>query len=350
MSQRYFFIALFLFVSYWVVYLYQPFLTPIFIAILLSLATSNLHISLEKCCKGRAIKASILTLILAVLFFAPITYALNSLASVVNNFDKTTVDKIVDVKNSLTIPEYFEFIRPQIESFLESINSNDITKNILKYSTNILKNSAGFVKDMFMILVFYFFANFYGKNLSSFIREILPFDKNSAFFDESANVMSVVFYSILITAILEGALFAIIAMMYGHDGILYGILYGFASLIPIVGGALLWIPLALYEYANGHTVAAIIITVYSLIVISLIADTFVKPIIIEYVNDIMIKTPVKINGLIIFFAILAGLTTFGFWGMIIGPAITTFFISFLKIYKILLEEDTGAVLKERRSS
>jgi predicted PurR-regulated permease PerM len=41
----------------------------------------------------------------------------------------------------------------------------------------------------------------------------------------------------------------------------------------------------------------------------------------------------------IFFAIVAGLTTFGFWGMIIGPAITTFFISFLKIYKVLLDED-----------
>jgi predicted PurR-regulated permease PerM len=349
MSQRYFFVALFLFVLYWVGYLYRPFLTPIFIAILLSLATSNLHVSLDRCCKGRAIKATILTLVLAVLFFAPITYALNSLATAVNHFDKTTVDKIVDIKNSLTIPEYFDFAKPQIENFLKSINSNDITKNILEFSTKILKNSAGFVKDMFMILVFYFFANFYANVFSDFIREILPFDRDSAFFEESANVMSVVFYSILITAILEGALFAIIAIYYNHDGLLFGILYGFASLIPIVGGALLWIPLALYEYANGNTVSAIVIAIYSIVVISIIADTFIKPIIIDYVNDVMIKTPVKINALIIFFAILAGLTTFGFWGMIIGPAITTFFISFLKIYKILLDEDSEAVLKQNKS-
>ncbi len=349
MSQRYFFVALFLFVLYWVGYLYKPFLTPIFIAILLSLATSNLHVSLDRCCKGRAIKATILTLVLAVLFFAPITYALNSLATAVNHFDKTTVDKIVDIKNSLTIPEYFDFAKPQIENFLKSINSNDITKNILEFSTKILKNSAGFVKDMFMILVFYFFANFYANVFSDFIREILPFDRDSAFFEESANVMSVVFYSILITAILEGALFAIVAMSYNHDGLLFGILYGFASLIPIVGGALLWIPLALYEYANGNTVSAIVIAIYSIVVISIIADTFIKPIIIDYVNDVMIKTPVKINALIIFFAILAGLTTFGFWGMIIGPAITTFFISFLKIYKILLDEDSEAVLKQNKS-
>jgi len=339
MSQRYFFIGLFLFVFYWVGYLYKPFITPIFIAILLSLATSNLHSSLSKCCENRAIKATILTFVLALLFFAPIAYALNSLGVIVNNFDKSTVDKIVSLKNSFSIPEYFDFAKPQIESFLKSIDSQEITKTILEFSTKILKNSAGFVKDMFMILVFYFFANFYGKELSNFIRDILPFDRNSPFFDESVNVMSIVFYSILITAILEGALFAIIAMFYGYDGLLFGILYGFASLIPIVGGALLWVPLALYEYSNGDTVAAFVIGIYSIVMISVIADTFVKPIIIEYVNDVMIKTPVKINALLIFFAILAGLTTFGFWGMIIGPAITTFFISFLKIYKLLMEEE-----------
>jgi len=339
MNQRYFFIGLFLFVLYWVGYLYKPFITPIFIAILLSLATSNLHVSLSKCCKNRAVKATILTFVLALLFFAPIAYALNSLGVIVNNFDKSTVDKIVSLKNSFSIPEYFDFARPQIESFLKSIDSQEITKAILEFSTKILKNSAGFVKDMFMILVFYFFANFYGKELSNFIREILPFDRNSPFFDESANVMSIVFYSILITAILEGALFAIIAMIYGYDGLLFGILYGFASLIPIVGGALLWVPLALYEYSNGNTVAAVVIAGYSIIVISFIADTIIKPIIIEYVNDVVIKTPTKINSILIFFAIFAGLTTFGFWGMIIGPAITTFFISFLKIYKVLLEEE-----------
>jgi len=108
MSQKYFFIVLFFFVLYWVGYLYRPFLTPIFIAILLSLATSNLHMSLDQCCKNRAAKSTILTLILAVLFFAPIAYALNSLGSLVNNFDNTTVDKIVDIKNSFSIPEYFD--------------------------------------------------------------------------------------------------------------------------------------------------------------------------------------------------------------------------------------------------
>jgi predicted PurR-regulated permease PerM len=149
--------------------------------------------------------------------------------------------------------------------------------------------------------------------------------------------MSVLFYSILVTAIFEGALFAIIGMVFGYDGLLLGILYGFASLIPVIGGALMWVPICAYELARGNVLEAIIIASYSIIVISIIADTFIKPMIIKYINKLA-KVPTNINELVIFFAIIAGLSTFGFWGMILGPAITALFISILKLYELLKKE------------
>jgi len=36
---------------------------------------------------------------------------------------------------------------------------------------------------------------------------------------------------------------------------------------------------------------------------------------------------------LIFFAIVAGLSTFGFWGMIIGPAMISLFISIMELIK-----------------
>mgnify|MGYP003589704350 FL=1 len=157
-------------------------------------------------------------------------------------------------------------------------------------------------------------------------------------FSEVTNVMSVVFYSIVVSAVFQGALFAFIAILFGYNGLLLGIFYGFASLIPIVGGALMWIPLASLEFAHGNTAGAVTIALYSIVLISIIADTFIKPIIIKYINDRFVKTPTMVNELLVFFAILAGLTTFGFWGMILGPAITTLFISLLKLYKTLKEK------------
>jgi len=340
MNKSGFLFGLFLLVLFFVWYLYRPFLLPISIASLLSIATSSLYSYFDKKYKSPMIKAVILTVILGLIFFAPIVYALNALAHFVNNFDVSFIEKIVKLKNQLVLPEYLGFVKPYIKDFLENINVASLSSNIFKYATMILKGSAGFVKDMVIILVFYFFVNLYAKQLLEYLKDVLPFEKNSSFFTEISSVMNIVFYSTLITAIFEGALFAIIAVIYGYNGLLFGILYGFASLIPVVGGLLLWLPLSLYQYSTGDSFGAFVIAGYSIVVISFIADTLIKPFIIDYVNEKAVKTPSNISPLVIFFAMLAGLTTFGFWGVIIGPAITTFFISFLKIYhKVLHEED-----------
>ncbi len=339
MNRRYFLLGLFIFVLYWVWYLYRPFWMPIFIASLLALATSNLNVIMDRYFRHKLSKAIVLTLILGLLFFAPIVYALHSLTVIMQHFDASIIDKMVNVKNHFQVPDLLGPVKPQIQAFLDSINSPEITKTVVKYMTIILKNSADFLKDMVMILVFYFFANYYGKELVAFLRGILPFDENSAFYQEISSVMNIVFYSTLVTAIFEGALFAVIAAIYGYDALLFGILYGFASLIPIVGGALMWVPLSIYQYSTGDTTGAIVIAIYSIVVISVIADTFIKPVIISEINKLMTQTPSKINALIIFFSILAGLTTFGFWGVIIGPAITTFFVSLVRIYQVVLDEE-----------
>ncbi len=339
MNRRYFLFGLFLFVLYWVWYLYRPFWMPLFIASLLALGTSKLNLYLDQKFKHKMTKSIVLTLTLGLLFFAPVVYALHSLSIIMQHFDASIIDKMVNVKNHLKIPDFFGAMKPQIQAFLDSIDAQQITKSVVEYMTIILKNSADFFKDMVMILIFYFFANYYGKELVRFLKGILPFDENSAFFQEISNVMNIVFYSTLVTAIFEGALFAIIAAVYGYNALLFGILYGFASLIPVIGGALMWVPLSLYQYSIGDHTGAWIIGIYSVLVISVIADTFIKPVIISEITHMMVDSTSKINPLIIFFAIIAGLTTFGFWGVIIGPAITTFFISFVKIYKVLLDEE-----------
>ena len=188
---------------------------------------------------------------------------------------------------------------------------------------------------MIMILIFYFFFNFYGLSLSHTIKDMLPLKKDDAneLFYESSNVMSVVLYSILVTAVFEGLLFGIFVTFFSYDDILLGVLYGFASLIPVFGGIIMWVPVMIYEAVTGTLTNAIIIAVYSILVISIIADTFLKPMIIKYINEKIVKTPTAINELLIFFSIVAGLSTFGFWGMILGPAMVTFFISLIQLLK-----------------
>ncbi len=339
MNRKYFLLGLFLLVLYGMWYLYRPFLMPVFIASLLALATNNINLFVKRYIRYDILSATIMTLGLALLFFGPIVYALNGVAHIVNDFDPAVVKKIVSLKNSLQLPDYLGFAKPHIKEFLDSLDPQAITKSIVEFASVLIKKSAGFFKDMVLILVFYFFVNLYSKELTKFLKSILPFDENSPFFQEISGVMSVVFYSTILNAVLQGALFAIIVMFYGYDGLLFGILYGFASLIPVVGGLVMWLPISLYEYANGHTSAAIVIALYTIIVISTIADNFIKPVIIKYVREKLTDNKTVINEIVIFFSIIAGLTTYGFWGMVLGPAITTFFISLAKIYQVVLDEE-----------
>ena len=349
MNRKYFLLGLFIVVLYGFWYLYQPYLTQIFIASLLALATTDLNVVLEKKFKIKVLSVIVLTILLSVLFFVPLVYSLLSMRDISTFVDEDTIRKVIAIKNSFELPDFLGIFKPHIKDFIDSINAPDIAQSIIGYISGIVKQSAGFFKDMILVLIFYFFVNLYGRELVRYIKSVLPFDKNSTFFLEISNVMSIVFYSILITAILEGALFAVIMMGYGYDGLLFGILYGFASLVPVVGGLVMWLPISLYEYSSGNTVASFVIAIYSVVVISGIADTIIKPIIIKYVSNKMIGNRTKVHEIIIFFAIIAGLSTFGFWGMIIGPAITTFFISFLNIYKVLLEEEKNVEVHEERS-
>jgi len=111
-----------------------------------------------------------------------------------------------------------------------------------------------------------------------------------------------------------------------------GILYGFASLVPIIGGALMWVPVSLYLWVTQGSSPALIVAAYSIIIISIIADTFIKPVIIKHIDYKLLKQTQAVSEVLVFFSIIAGLTTIGFWGMIIGPAVTTIFIAILKLY------------------
>jgi len=215
------------------------------------------------------------------------------------------------------------------------------------YMTTAGSVGLGFVKNMVLVLVFYFIINYYGERFFELIRALMPVNKmkSAKMIHEISSTMEVVFYSIIVTAIFEGFLFGIMVSQFGFDGLLFGVIYGFASLIPLIGGAVVWIPVALYSWTKIDSNTAIVIASYSVIIISIIADTFVKPFIIKVIKEDLLKSTIEINEIVIFFSILAGMSTYGFWGMILGPAITSFLIAITKIY-IDYNDKEQAVMKK----
>lgn len=337
MKPQYFLIAITVVTIFFMLQLFEPFLKPLFVALLLAVATNSLNVYIKHHISNPFVSTSIMTVLLTAIFFVPLLYCIFSFASLINKIDQKALFEIFDVAKYWVenMPDEFKFFRDQLIRILEKVDIPEMIQNLFSVGAFLGKNSAKFIIDMIMILIFFFFFTFYSTNLAHYFKEALPLKRedSNALFYESSNVMSVVLYSILATAILEGFLFGFFISFFKYDGILLGVLYGFASLVPVVGGMIMWLPVAIYEIFAGSTTNAIAIVIYSIVVISIIADTFIKPIIIKYINQRVVKTPTKVNELLIFFAIVAGLSTFGFWGMIIGPAMVTFFISLLQLLK-----------------
>lgn len=343
MKPQYFVAILFVTSLYWMYLLYAPFLLGMIIAALLAISTANIQNFFEKVLKSKFLAALSSSLLLAVLFFVPLGYFLVMLTVKLNSVEPVVFKNIEIVIQDFLInpPEYLLFLKPYMDNAIQDINMNSIASYVLSFTGDIGSLSAGYLKNSFLVIVFYFFAQYNGGFVVDLLKRIVQMsvEETTLLAKELSSVMSVVFYSIIVNAMFQGILFGVAISFMGYNGLLFGIMYGFASLIPVIGGALMWLPFMLYEFSIGNGSNAVFIALYSVLIISVIADTFIKPLIIKEINLRLLKEDdAKMNELIIFFAIIAGLTTFGFWGMILGPAITAFFLTILKLFEARTKE------------
>jgi predicted PurR-regulated permease PerM len=311
---------------------YKPFVLSWIVAMLLTMATFNLTKKLIVYTDSTHISAAITTTLMTLLLFAPIVYLATIGVGYVSQIDSAGIK---DTIHALQIfMEQIPFLK---EVSLKYLNDQKITSYI-EQSTSYLTVAGGagleFMKNMFFVVVFYFFINYYGNRFFDTILALLPVSptKGTKMLQEISSTMEVVFYSIIVTAIFEGFLFGIIMSYFGFNGLLFGVIYGFASLIPIVGGIIVWIPVSLYTWTQIDSHTAIMIATYSVVMISVIADTIIKPMIIQVIQEDLLKSTIQINSVVIFFSIIAGMSTYGFWGMILGPAVTSFLIAITKVY------------------
>lgn len=312
--------------------IYAPFLLSIVVALLLTMATSNVHHKIIAKTGSDLFSAILLSLLLFLILFVPIMYiatiGVQALASIDADIITQTTTKLVILSEGIPILEDWTKEYLNNETILESIKAS--TETITKAGSY----GVGFIKNVFFVIVFYFILNYYADRIFDLLKAFLPMTdaEGSKILKEISSTMEVVFYSIIITAIFEGVLFGVMISYFGFNGLLLGAMYGFASLIPFIGGAVMWIPVSLYAWNTLGSNSAIFIALYSIFVIAVVADTFIKPMIIKYVKDRVLQSSTQVNELLIFFSIVAGMSSYGFWGMIVGPAITSFLIAISKVY------------------
>jgi predicted PurR-regulated permease PerM len=311
---------------------YKPFLLSLTVAVLLSMATFNLTQHLNDFTRSAKVSAGITTLLMVMLLFAPIVYLATVGVNYLTHLDIAGIKQTVATLRELI--DKVPYLKPINRGYMSDEQIAGYIKDATSYLTVVGSSGIGFIKNMLFVVLFYFFVNYYGNRFFDTILELLPVtpERGEKMMKEVSATMEIVFYSIIVTAIFEGFLFGAIMSYFGYNGLFWGVVYGFASLIPVVGGFIVWAPVSLYVWTKVDAQTALVIASYSIIVISVIADTFVKPMIIEIIKRDFLKSSLQINSILIFFSILAGMSTYGFWGMILGPAVTSFLIAITKVY------------------
>ena len=225
----------------------------------------------------------------------------------------------------------------QVRTFL-SERIQTISGTLLRVMQSVLSNVAMFLFNAVIALFVLFFLLRDGKRLLAKTREFLPLDP--AVFDRLvsevgqsglANV-----YGVGAVAVAQGTLTGVLFFFVGvHSPVVWGVIAGFCSMIPIVGPPVVWVPVALSFAFTGAWGKAAIVAAVGAGVIGM-ADNIIRPWIIS--------GRVQLHPLLVFISLLGGAQTFGFLGLFIGPAVLSVTIV---IFEFIKEGLPGRVPREQ---
>jgi len=120
---------------------------------------------------------------------------------------------------------------------------------------------------------------------------------------------------------LSGALSIYIAGF--HEGFfIFAILLTALSMIPL-GGGIVSIPFGIGMILFDNVVGGIFVIAFHVIVVTNI-DNFLRP--------ILVPKQARLDSALMLLAVFAGITMFGFWGLIIGPVIMIVIVTTISVY------------------
>jgi predicted PurR-regulated permease PerM len=186
---------------------------------------------------------------------------------------------------------------------------------------NVGQNMFEFIVNFFIMLYVLFFLLRDGDDLSRRISHAIPLQEglqhNLA--RKFATVIRATIKGNIVVAIVQGALGGLIFWFLGiHAPVLWAVVMAFLSLLPAVGTALVWLPVALYLLVTGAMWQGILLIAYGVLVIGLV-DNVLRP--------ILVGKDTKMPDYIVLISTLGGMAIFGLNGFVIGPVIAAMFIA-----------------------
>jgi predicted PurR-regulated permease PerM len=200
------------------------------------------------------------------------------------------------------------------------------TDRIVVLSGQFLKVSTSILLSLVFMVFTLFFLLLDGRQLIKVLISSIPIEKTYTaiflrkFRDMGRHLVTGYF---AIAAIQALVMFILCAIFKVRSVLVIAALTAMASFIPMVGTALVWLPVSASKILAGDITGGILFFVCSAILIWTL-DNFIRP--------VLLHDRLKIHPLLIFFSILGGLQVFKFNGLVLGPLILILFFTALELY------------------
>jgi predicted PurR-regulated permease PerM len=302
---------------YGAVELFKPFVLPVATAFFITLLLRPLYRHLKRrvpSTTGRAFLCLLIVILvilipaslLSVLLVREIGVAVASISR--NGFDLTHVNTIIN-------------------HFSERLGFGDVANiNIKNYaitslqslagdSTTILGGVLGVFGDVALILFGLFYILQGSDKSRDYLHKMSPLSRldTDLLVDRTEEVVGATVRGNLILVLLQGGCFTIACLVFHYPApLLIGLLYGVASMVPVIGTSVVWAPLALYSLATGHEAIALGTVLWAVAQVAGI-DHVIGP--------KLIGSQSRLNPYLTLLGILGGISNFGLIGFILGPTV-----------------------------
>jgi predicted PurR-regulated permease PerM len=197
---------------------------------------------------------------------------------------------------------------------------------IATQAINIGQYTFAFVVGLFVMLYLLFFLLRDGDLLARRIRDAVPMlpERQRNLATRFTTVIRATIKGNLVVALVQGVLGWLIFLILGVGApVLLGVLIALLSLLPAVGAPVVWVPVAIYLFAAGHTWQGMVLAVFGALVIGS-ADNILRP--------ILVGKDTKLPDYVVLISTLGGLAVFGANGFVIGPVIAALFVAVWEIF------------------
>jgi predicted PurR-regulated permease PerM len=346
MKKEHIFLVFILFLTFLSIYLlYQvliPFLTSILWAILLAIVFYPVFKRLQRLLKKKEfLSAMIMTLLVLSVIVLPFSLLMASLAVEVVEVYYQVEEMIKTGQFQAHLGEIrkiplLNWVWVRLNQYFDLSQMDPqglLLKNLQQVSTFLFNQTSKILKGLSTVIIGFFFtllSLYYlfkdGNRLFERLKEIvpLPSKEKELLIRRFKDMVYTTIYGGILIALIQGTLGGLSFWILGLSSpIFWGTTMALLSFIPVGGTALIWGPASIFLFAQGAFLKGLILLGLGVFGISMV-DNFLRP--------FFISSRTNIHPLLLFFAVLGGIQTFGLIGLVAGPLIATLFLTMIEIY------------------